>query len=183
MATSSDRILTTHVGSLARPEDLREILTRRHLGQPYNEVIYRQRCREAVGEVVRNQLAHGIDIVCDGEMSKISYTTYVKHRLNGIGEGAEQGRDARKTFPQHNFMPPDWQEHPDFRVFREKMFGGGPATVKPPVFDGAISYKDMAPLNENIANLKAAAAAAGTTNLFMNSASPGVLMVFIPTTH
>lgn len=182
MATGSDRILTTHVGSLARPEDLRETLNRRHLGQPYNEAIYRQRCREAVGEIVRQQLAHGIDVVCDGEMSKISYTTYVKHRLNGISDGADATPGAKPAFAQHNFMPPDWQEHPDFREFREKMFGG-PSAVKPPVFDGKVSYRDLAPLNEDIANLKAAAARTGAQNLFMNAASPGVLMVFIPTTY
>lgn len=131
---------------------------------------------------MRNQLAHGIDVACDGEMSKISYTTYVKHRINVISDGADTAPGAHPAFPQHNFMPPDWQEHPYFRVFREKMFGE-PSSVKPSVFDGKVSYRDFAPLQEDIANLKAAAARTRATNLFMNAAPPGVLMVFIPTTH
>ena len=91
MKLSTDRILTTHVGSLPRPPDLLAMLEARESGQRFDDVGFAARLAEAVREVVAKQVACGIDSVCDGEQSKISYTFYVRHRLSGIGtfRGAE----------------------------------------------------------------------------------------------
>src|SRR5205807_8700872 len=85
MKLSTDRILTTHVGSLPRPPDLLALLEARERGEAFDEGAFEARLATAVQEVVAKQVAVGIDSVCDGEQSKISYTFYVRHRLSGIG--------------------------------------------------------------------------------------------------
>ena len=85
MKLSTDRILTTHVGSLPRPPDLLAMLEARETGQGFDEAAFEARLARAVREIVEQQVAAGIDSVCDGEQSKISYTFYVRHRLSGIG--------------------------------------------------------------------------------------------------
>src|SRR6266700_1525369 len=82
---SQDRILTTHVGSLPRPPDLLAFLEARERGEELDQAAFEARLARAVQEVVAQQVAAGIDSVCDGEQSKISYTFYVRHRLSGIG--------------------------------------------------------------------------------------------------
>ena len=91
MKISTDRILTTHVGSLPRPPDLLAMIEAREAGQEFDEAAFAARLADAVREVVAKQVACGIDSACDGEQSKISYTFYVRHRLSGIGtfRGAE----------------------------------------------------------------------------------------------
>jgi len=85
MKLSTDRILTTHVGSLPRPPELLALLEARETGRGFDQAAFEARLAEAVREVVAKQMAAGIDSVCDGELGKISYTTYVRHRLSGIG--------------------------------------------------------------------------------------------------
>src|ERR1700756_3380103 len=85
MKFSSDRILTTHVGSLPRPPDLLALLEAREAGREFDPAAFETRLADAVREVVARQVAAGMDSVCDGEQSKISYTFYVRHRLSGIG--------------------------------------------------------------------------------------------------
>src|ERR1700692_3821373 len=85
MRISTDRILTTHVGSLPRPPDLLTQLEARETGPWFAPAAFEARLSGAVRDIVRQQIAAGIDSVCDGEQSKISYTFYVRHRLSGIG--------------------------------------------------------------------------------------------------
>ncbi len=120
---SSDRILTTHVGSLPRPQALLELITAKEQGLPVDAAAFEARSAAAVAEVVQQQVASGIDIVSDGEMSKSSYTFYVRHRVTGIGmnkEAAEKGRDI--------MIGRDQIEHPDFAArnanFRGRRFPG-----------------------------------------------------------
>ena len=84
MKLSTDHILTTHVGSLPRPPDLLAMLEARETGQGFDEAAFERRLAAAVGEIVEKQVACGIDSVCDGELGKISYTFYIRHRLSGI---------------------------------------------------------------------------------------------------
>ena len=111
MKRSTERILTTHAGSLPRPADLRELLTAKSTGQPYNQEAFTQRVRSAVTEVVQKQIESGIDIINDGELGKPNFTTYARERLSGFeerplkpGEGSVlleiSGRD-RKEFPEY----------------------------------------------------------------------------------
>jgi len=85
MKLSTDRILTTHVGSLPRPPDLLGLLEARETGQEFDQTAFEARLAIAIRDIVAKQVAAGIDSVCDGELGKISYTTYVRHRLSGIG--------------------------------------------------------------------------------------------------
>jgi len=84
MKTSAERILTTHVGSLPRPPQLLEFLEAREIGRPFEQAAFDACLTGAVREVVQKQVAAGIDSVCDGELGKISYTFYIRHRLSGI---------------------------------------------------------------------------------------------------
>ena len=101
MKLSTDRILTTHVGSLPRPPDLLAMLEARETGQGFDEAAFEARLARAVREIVEQQVACGIDSVCDGEQSKISYTFYVRHRLSGIGafHGAEVDKPPQTAKP------------------------------------------------------------------------------------
>jgi 5-methyltetrahydropteroyltriglutamate--homocysteine methyltransferase len=180
MQLNTDHIQSTHVGSLARPDELREILRKRHEGEPYDEAAYHKLAAQAVEDIVAQQVAAGIDIVCDGEMSKVSYTSYVKHRIDGIGDGGQS--TDKPTYPQHMNPPPEFTEHPDFAAWRARSFGG-PGALTAPVCDGPVKHADLGPVAEDIANLKAACAKAGAKAAFMNAASPGVLAVFLPNVH
>src|ERR1700712_2594697 len=97
MRRSTDRILTTHVGSLGRPHDLLEVMREKEHGRPYDADGYAKRVASAVGEVVGEQVRAGIDVVTDGEMSKVSFLTYVKDRLGGFAPDAGE-----------KLMPPSW---------------------------------------------------------------------------
>ena len=96
MKLSTDRILTTHVGSLPRPADLLAFLEAREAGQPIDGAAFAGRLAAAVEEAVAKQIAAGIDSVCDGEQSKISYTFYVRHRLAGVGTMTGAGVAGRR---------------------------------------------------------------------------------------
>ena len=121
----------------------------------------------AVREVAEKQRNAGVDIISDGEMSKISYATYIRHRLTGF----EIAETPRAT-------PKDLDEFPAFRD-RLAQQGGTPKYHRP-VVRGEIKIKDLTPLEKDIANLKAAAEAVGAADAFMNAASPGVIAVFQP---
>jgi len=166
MKTSSERILTTHVGSLPRSEAVTEVLFARENGELENREAAQRTISEAVREVVRRQVATGIDIVNDGEMNKISYATYIKDRLAGFG-----GDTPREP----------GQDLVDFPGLMEKLAKtGATATYKRPRCIDEIRVKDLAPLHFDIENLKAAAAEAKPTEIFMNAASPGVIGLFQP---
>ena len=109
MKYSTERILTTHVGSLPRPPDLLALLDARETGREFDQPAFETRLAGAVCEVVARQVAAGIDSVCDGELGKISYTTYVRHRFSGIG--AFRGGDNDK--PPQTAAHRDLLDHPD----------------------------------------------------------------------
>ena len=178
MQTSQQRILTTHVGSLPRPPDLLAFLEARERGEAFDEAAFEARLALAVNEVVARQVAVGIDSVCDGEQSKISYTFYVRHRLAGIGtaSGAEPGRPPQTA--QHR----DIADHPDYAERLRQTRTGSQWFNAPvvPCCTGPVSYRDRRPLERDLQNLAAAGAAAKPLEAFMNAASPGVLTQFVP---
>lgn len=167
MKQSSERILTTHVGSMPRPQYVVDQLFAQDRDEGYQPQVFDEVMTRAVREVAAKQVASGVDIISDGEMSKISYATYIRHRLTGF-EIAEVPRAT----------PRDLDEFPAYRD-RIASEGGTPKYHRP-VVRGPIAIKDLTPLEKDIANLKAAAQAAGATEAFMNAASPGVIAVFQP---
>ena len=164
---SADRILTTHVGSLPRPQDVVDCLFAQDRGENYDVKHFDATMRRAVADVVRRQHEVGLDVINDGEMSKISYATYIRHRLNGF----EIGTVPRAT-------PQDLDDYPEYR---DKIAAAG-ATPKyfRPICKGPISVKTLAPLNEDLARLKEALETVGTSRGFMTAVSPGTIAVFQP---
>ena len=167
MQLSRERILTTHVGSMPRPQYVVDQLFAQDRGEDYDEAEFDTVMTRAVREVALRQVDAGVDVISDGEMSKISYATYMRHRLTGF-EIAEVPRAT----------PKDLDEFPAFKE-RLAQQGGTPKYHRP-VVRGEIRIKDLAPLEKDIANLRAAAEAAGAREAFMNAASPGVIAVFQP---
>ncbi len=167
MKTSSERILTTHVGSMPRPQYVVDQLFAQDADEAYDQAEFDRVMRRAVGEVAAKQVDAGVDIISDGEMSKISYATYIRHRFTGF-EIAEVPRATP-------------QDLDDFPAYKQRLAaaGGTPKYHRPVVRD-AITIKDLAPLEKDIANLLAAKAASGAAEAFMNSASPGVVAGFQP---
>ena len=173
MKTSKDRILTTHTGSLPRPKALTELILARETGGAVDAGSFEAEAAKAVDDVVGKQVAAGIDIVSDGEMSKPSYTTYIRHRVSGIGpdpRAAEKGRDI--------MVGRDMLEHPDFAQRR-----GNFSDVPFPGCIGELRYKDRVPLERDLAHLKAAAERWHPTEVFMTAPSPGILTRFIINLH
>jgi 5-methyltetrahydropteroyltriglutamate--homocysteine methyltransferase len=162
---STDRILTTHVGSLPRSQAVTDVLFARegNGAMPANpdKVI-----RDAVIEIVRRQVEVGVDIVSDGEMGKISYATYIKDRLSGFDGDTprEPGQDL--------------VEHP--RLLEKLAKLGSTAKYRRPKCVAEIKVKDLGPMNEDIANFNAAIAAAKPKEAFINTASPGTIALFQP---
>ncbi len=178
MQLSTDRILTTHVGSLPRPPDLLAFLEAKETGGEYDRQAFDARLTQAVREVVDRQVAAGIDSVCDGEQSKISYTFYVRHRLAGVG--VARGGDLDKPPPSAAHR--DLLDHPDFQERLNQNRGGSSwfSAAAVPCCTGPIAYRDRGPLETDLANLAAACASAKPAEAFMNAASPGVLTKFVP---
>ena len=177
MKLSTDRILTTHVGSLPRPPELLTLLERRETGQGFDQAAFEARLAEAVREVVAKQMAAGIDSVCDGELGKISYTTYVRHRLSGIGAFAGGDNDTPPQSAAHR----DLLDHPDHMQRLNEARGTSWFTRQAvPCCSGPVTYNDRGPLETDLKNLTAACAAAKPVEAFMNAASPGVLTKFVP---
>lgn len=167
MRTSSDRILTTHVGSMPRPQYVVDQLFAQDKGEAYNPEDFDEVMTRAVQEVAERQVQSGVDIISDGEMSKISYATYIRHRLTGF-----EIDDVPRATPK---------DLDDFPAFKQRLAAqGGTPKYHRPVVRGEIKIKDLSPLEKDIANLKAAAEKAGATEAFMNAASPGVIAVFQP---
>lgn len=169
MKTSNERILTTHVGSLPRSKAVTDVVFAQEHGTLDNEEEARAIIRSAVAEVVAKQAQAGIDVVSDGEMSKISYATYIKDRITGF-EG-----DSPRSPPQ------DLEEFPGF-LERQASSGGTP-TYSRPCCVADIRVKNMGPVQEDIDNFRAALTAAPAVEGFMNAASPGVIALFQPNQH
>ena len=165
MRRSSDRIITTHVGSLARPHDLLDMMKEKEHGRPYDAEAFAARVRSAVTDVVREQATAGIDVVTDGEMGKVSFFTYVVERLSGYS-----------TTEGTPLLPPSWQVEIDaYPEYYADYLGKYKNTVTPlrvMACTDAVSYVGHEALQTDIATLKEAAAAAGALEAFMPSASP-----------
>jgi 5-methyltetrahydropteroyltriglutamate--homocysteine methyltransferase len=173
MKTSKDRILTTHTGSLPRPKALVALILARETGGAVDPAIFEAEAGKAVDEVVAKQVAAGIDVVSDGEMSKPLYTTYIRHRVSGIApdpRAAEKGRDI--------MIGRDMLEHPDFAQQR-----GNFSNVPFPGCVGELRYKDRSGLERDLAHLKAAVDKSRPAEVFMTAPSPGILTRFIINLH
>src|SRR5229473_3508320 len=169
MKRSTERFLTTHAGSLPRPEDLVRMMYAKEEGVPVDRAALEARVRAAVAEVVTKQSAAGIDIVNDGEMSKPSYATYVKDRLAGFG-------GAGNTFV--------YQDLAEFPNLAKRVFGDpGRSRRKTPGCNAPVSVRDAQAARDDVDNLKAAAAKVNVQEMFMSAASPGVIGLFFRNDH
>jgi 5-methyltetrahydropteroyltriglutamate--homocysteine methyltransferase len=169
MKRSTERFLTTHTGSLPRPDDLIRTMFAKEEGVPVDPPALAARIRSAVAEVVRNQAESGVDVVNDGELSKPSYATYIKDRLNGFG-GTSQGFQ--------------YQDLNDFPALARKVFGDpGRSRRKTPACNGPISVRDAAAAQSDADNLKAALAGVKAEEGFLSAASPGVVALFFRNDH
>lgn len=162
-------VLTTHVGSLPRSQEVVDFLFARERGVAYDRAAFDACMGAAVSETVRKQRAAGIDIVSDGETSKISYATYVKDRYTGFG-----GDGPRAT-------PADLRMFPDF-LKRLAADDRSPRFARPECI-GDVRPVGQGDLHRDIANLKAAMATQGVARGFMNAASPGVIVLFLRNAH
>ncbi len=159
------RIKTTHVGSLPRTQDVVDFIFARENEQPYDPAAFDACMTAAVSDTVRKQVEAGVDIVSDGETSKISYATYVKDRYTGFA--GDSPRNA----------PADLKMFPGF-LKRLADDGGTPQYARP-MCVGEVVSKGQGELEKDIANLKAAMAEHGAERGFMNAASPGVISLFL----
>jgi 5-methyltetrahydropteroyltriglutamate--homocysteine methyltransferase len=166
MKHGAGRILTTHVGSLPRSQAVTDVLFARERNEVSDARAAAAVIADAVAEVVRRQVAAGIDVVSDGEMSKISYATYIAERLSGFGGDTprEPGQDLVE-FPG---------------LLKKLADRGSTAKYRRPRCIGEIRVKNLAPLQEDLMNIQSATAAAAPIGAFMNAASPGVVALFQP---
>jgi 5-methyltetrahydropteroyltriglutamate--homocysteine methyltransferase len=171
MKQSTERILTTHTGSLPRPDDLLTMLYRKEKSESQDQAAFEARVRTAVATVVRQQLDAGVDVVNDGEVGRISYATYVKDRLTGF-EGEGSFRDMSGI--------PDLAEFPEYgqRVVRDR-----PLTMRTPACTGPITYRDKAAVRKDLENFQAALQGVQPADTFLSTASPGVISLFLRNQH
>jgi len=169
MIRSTERFLTTHTGSLPRSEDLIRIMYAKEEGVPVDAAALAQRVRVAVADVVRRQIEAGIDIVNDGEMSKPSYATYIKDRLEGFG-------GTGNTFV--------YQDLESFPRLAARVFGDpGRSRRKTPACNAPIRVRDADAARIDVENLKAALGAKGAGHAFLTAASPGLVSLFFRNDH
>jgi len=166
MQVSQERILTTHVGSLPRSQAVVDVVFGREHGSESNSVNGDAVIAAAVEEIVRHQSDVGIDVVSDGELSKISYATYIKDRLTGFG--GESHREPAQ----------DLLDFPG--VLRRRHESGTRSEASPPRCIGEVGVKDMQPLETDLANLRRAVDQVEPAEAFMNAAAPGVVALFQP---
>jgi 5-methyltetrahydropteroyltriglutamate--homocysteine methyltransferase len=162
---NTDRILTTHVGSLPRPHDLLDMMKARLEGRAIDETAYQGCVRAAVAECVRKQAETGIDIVCDGEQSKSGFYTYVRERLDGFETRPEQ---RRTMFAAEVAAFPEYYD----QYFKTAMLGGAVAPAVPIVCTGPVVYRGEAALQRDIGNLKAALTTVPRVAAFMPAVAP-----------
>ncbi|MGB6449632.1 MAG: cobalamin-independent methionine synthase II family protein [Steroidobacteraceae bacterium] len=166
MKTSTERILTTHVGSLPRSAAVTEQILKKERGEPYDRAEFDRIAREAVIDIVARQVETGVDVVSDGETAKIGYATYIKDRLTGFG--------GENTAKPHR----DLRDHPDLRK-RMTAFTG-PQTFRRLCCIGPVELKDPGAVQQDIAHFRAALERTPATDAFLNAASPGVVSSFQP---
>ena len=165
----TNRIVTTHVGSLPRSRAVTDLVFAAERGDAVDPDEFDRTISAAVDVVVARQVAAGVDLVSDGEMSKISYATYIKDRITGF-DG-----DSPRT------PPADLEDFPDF-LNRQSKVGGTP-TYRRPKCVGPVAPMTLAPLEQDLKRLAAARAKHSPAGVFMNAASPGVIALFQPNEH
>lgn len=166
MRRSTDRILTTHTGSLPRPADLDQLIADREQGKDVDSAGFEKRVSQAVADVVASQLAAGVTVVSDGEMGKVGYSTYVKDRLTGFGGTGRPITSVEMVeFPELN---------PSITSGQTLM-----QAMKLPACNGPVALRDAAAVLKDIANLKAGVQDAEPADVFMSAASPGVIATFL----
>jgi 5-methyltetrahydropteroyltriglutamate--homocysteine methyltransferase len=169
MKRSTERFLTTHTGSLPRPDDLIRMMYAKEEGVPVDPQALASRVRTAVAEVVKKQADAGVDLINDGEMSKPSYATYIKDRLHGFGGTG------------NTFVYQDLAEYP---ALAKRVFGDpGRSRRKTPACNAPITVRDAKAAREDVDNLKAALGAVQAAEGFMSAASPGVVSLFFRNDH
>jgi 5-methyltetrahydropteroyltriglutamate--homocysteine methyltransferase len=166
---SRDRFLTTHTGSLPRPDDLIRMIYAKEEGVPVDPAALAARVRAAVAEIVKKQADAGVDLINDGEMSKPSYATYIKDRLDGFG-------GTGNTFV--------YQDLSEFLRLEKRVFGDpGRSRRKTPACNAPIGVRDRRAPEIDTDNLKAALKNVKAVGGFMSAASPGVVSLFFRNDH
>ena len=163
MKHSTERILTTHTGSLPRPESLAQLMIAKEQGKAIEVQELADNVHTAVAEVVKHQVDVGIDIISDGEMSKIGFANYVKDRLTGFGGESNP------------IVAQDVLDHPDLRVRMFRRNEGGESRYFTPACNGPITLRDKDAVHQDIANLRAALQGVRAEEVFMPAASPGTI--------
>lgn len=163
MRRSTERILTTHTGSLPRPAGLDELILDREQGRPVDPEVFDKQVSMAVADVVATQLAVGVNVISDGEVGKSGYSIYVKERLNGFGGTSRPLTSAERV------------EFPEMY----ESAAGVMAHLHLPACIGPVSLRDPEAVHKDIANLKASVRSAEPADVFMTAASPGVIATFL----
>jgi 5-methyltetrahydropteroyltriglutamate--homocysteine methyltransferase len=166
---STDRIITTHVGSLPRSRAVTDLVFARENEQAFDPQALATTVADAVRTVVAKQAEVGVDVVSDGEMSKISYATYIKDRISGFAGDSERN------------PPADLEAFPGF-LERQASSGGTPS-YRRPCCVGEVAVKDLQPLEDDLANFRSAVDQSTPLEGFMNAASPGVIALFQPNNY
>src|SRR5438105_10055499 len=167
MQRSTNRILTTHTGSLPRPKSLMELMVARESGETVDARRLEAEVEAAVNGIVAKQVEVGVDVINDGEMSKVGYSTYVKERLTGFGGSQTMAQGGRVA-------PADLLDYPVFAQRRSRP------SLKLPACTGPIAVADADAVHKDVAHLKAAVAAGKQpADVFLSAASPGVISLFL----
>src|SRR5579859_1901401 len=167
MQRSTSRILTTHTGSLPRPKSLVELMLAKESGEPVDASRLEAEVEAAVKGIVAQQLEVGVDVVNDGEMSKVGYSTYVKERLTGFGGSQTMAHGS-------SIAPADLLDYPGFAQRRSR-----PVDLMLPACTGPIEVADRAAVHKDVAHLKAALVDKQPAGVFVSAASPGVISLFL----
>ncbi len=167
MKHSTDRILTTHCGSLARPKDLLDLMKAKLTGESYDQVQYANRITSAVAEAVRAQAETRVDVVTDGEQGKPGFFTYVRERLTGFEPKTPPTAGWQQWAAEVAAFPEYYEKY-----FSRRMMGGSIAPRTPLVCTGPIAYRGQEAIRQDIANLKSALTGVDVTEAFMPAVAP-----------
>ncbi|MGH2364357.1 MAG: cobalamin-independent methionine synthase II family protein [Chloroflexota bacterium] len=171
MKRSQQRFLTTHTGSLPRPPELLELIYAREQGQPVDAAALEQQLDKAVADVVARQMEAGIDVVDDGELSKIGFNAYAKDRLSGLGRSGPRGASPSGDHVGLHGGPLDRREHPDYVT----VASGGARLVEFPACDGPIGYRGEFAVAEDLRRFRRVVDLARPVDAFVTAVSPGTL--------
>jgi 5-methyltetrahydropteroyltriglutamate--homocysteine methyltransferase len=172
MKRGTERVLTTHIGSLPRPHDVWELVDAKDRGKPYDQDLLAKRLKSAVAEIVRKQVEVGIDIPSDGELGKISFTNYVKERLSGL-EGINR--------EPYTGPPPAFPAYVEWQRSHGPNLGAGLGTM--PLNIGPLAWKNKAETQTDIDNFRAALAGLKVEEAFLPAVAVGQVFFMVPTTY